>query len=77
MIRISFLFLAVVGRREIAIWDLENHPVRTLSLPVDNPSTTPVIWQSGGTGLYSVEEDKRIVHWDMQRIFSKIEELGL
>lgn len=71
------LFLAVVGRRQIAIWDLQNRPVRTLSLPVDNPSTTPVVWQSGGTGLYSVEEDKRIIYWDMQRIFSKIEELGL
>ncbi len=70
-------FLAVVGRREISIWDLNKPPTRYLSLPVDNPSTTPVVWGPKGHELFVVEEDKRIVKWDLQRIGSKIEELGL
>jgi WD40 repeat protein len=69
--------LAVVGRREISIWDLNKQPIRYLSLPVDNPSSTPVVWGPKGHELFVIEEDKRIVNWNLQRIGSKIEELGL
>ena len=69
--------LAVASRSQIAIWDLDGPPARYLSLPVDSPSATPMIWEPNGQGLYLVEEDKRIIRWDLGQIFQKIESLGL
>lgn len=69
--------LAVASRSEIAIWSLEGQPSRFLSLPVDSPSATPIIWDPNGQGLYLVEEEKRIIRWDLERIFQKIDALGL
>jgi WD40 repeat protein len=69
--------LAVASQSQIALWCLEGEPARFLNLPVDSPSATPMIWDHNGQGLYLVEEEKRVIRWDLARIFQKIEALGL
>lgn len=70
--------LAIVTRGEVAFWSLSGgEPSRHASLPVATPSLVPMVWSQDGSNLYLVEEERRIVRWNLNAIFRKIESLEI
>ena len=70
-------FLAVVGQRSVSFWCCRSEPTHFLDLPADLNSSTPIVWESNGKGIYLVEEDRNVYYWDLERILTTIFEMKL
>lgn len=69
--------LAVSGRTGVVVWKLEANPVQYFHLPEENIMAVAPIWDSSGEHLYTVNDQRNILKFNISKITDQIGQIGL